>query len=317
MPRTKTASQRSAGILIKRFEGSEGRRLLLEALREQKMVSGNANLANDIANVGELIPVAAGTTVVEQGGIDNHVFLILAGSFNVVVNGKIATRRHPADHVGEMAAVQPTQPRSATVTAVEDSVLLKISEPQLAALGTKYSEIYRYLAKELSKRLLQRNSQLMAKRDKIHIFIMSSAEALGIARAVQSGLDDGSLQVSVWTDGVFRASQYAIENLERELDRSDFAIAVVQPDDATKSKGKHKPSARENVIFELGFFIGRLGRHRALLLEPRGEEVKLPSDLTGLTTIPYRIPPGKDWAAALGPACNRIREIISDLGLNN
>jgi CRP/FNR family cyclic AMP-dependent transcriptional regulator len=70
------------------------------------------------------------------------------------------------------------------------------------------------------------------------------------------------------------------------------------------------------VIFELGFFMGRLGRHRSLLLEPRGEEVKLPSDLSGITTISYKHDPG-NWAAALGPACNRIRTIIKDLGPNN
>jgi len=317
MPRKKAATQPSAGILAKRFEGSEGRRLLLEALREQKMVSGNADLANDLADLGELISVAAGTTVVVQGDSDNHVFLIVAGSFNIVVNGKMLNRRHSFDHFGEMAAIHPSQPRSATVTAVEDSVVLKISEPHLAALGKKYSEIYRYLAKELARLLLQRNSVVAAKRDKIQIFIMCSTEGLKIARAVQSGLEDGAFQVSVWKDGVFRDSQYAIEELESELDHSDFAIAVVPPDRTTTGREKHKPPPRDNVIFELGFFIGRLGRHRSLLLEPRGDAVKLPSDLTGLTTIPYRAAPGKGLAAALAPACQRIREIVSDLGPNN
>jgi CRP/FNR family cyclic AMP-dependent transcriptional regulator len=146
---------------------------------------------------------------------------------------------------------------------------------------------------------------------------MSSSEALEVARAVQNAMDDDSLDVFVWTDGVFRASQYAIESLERELDRSDFAIAIAQPDDSTKSRGRNRPSPRDNVIFELGLFIGRLGRHRSLLLEPRGEKVKLPSDLTGLTTIPYRTATGRDLAGAIGPACNRIRDIINDLGPNN
>jgi len=53
-----------------------------------------------------------------------------------------------------------------------------------------------------------------------------------------------------------------------------------------------------------------------LLLEPRGEEVKLPSDLSGITTIPYKYDP-KNLAAALGPACNRIRDVINELGPNN
>jgi len=62
--------------------------------------------------------------------------------------------------------------------------------------------------------------------------------------------------------------------------------------------------------------MGRLGRHRSLLLEPRGEAVKLPSDLSGITTIPYKYDP-KDLSAVLGPACNRIRDVINELGPNN
>ena len=47
-----------------------------------------------------------------------------------------------------------------------------------------------------------------------------------------------------------------------------------------------------------------------------GEEVKLPSDLSGITTVTYKYDP-KDLPAALGPACNRIRDIINELGPNN
>ena len=71
------------------------------------------------------------------------------------------------------------------------------------------------------------------------------------------------------------------------------------------------------MIFEIGLFIGRLGRKRSLMLEPRGEEVKLPSDLSGITTITYKIGPADDLAAAIGPACNTMRGIINDLGPNN
>jgi CRP/FNR family cyclic AMP-dependent transcriptional regulator len=161
MPRKRAASATSSAAgLMQRFEGADGRRLLLEALRDQKMVSGNNDLAADLAAQGELIPVIAGTTVIEQDAEDNHVFLILLGAFRIVVNGKLVNKRYSSDHIGEMAAIQPSQRRSASVTAIEDSVLLKISEPQLAELGKKYPEIYRLLAKELAKRLLQRNAML-------------------------------------------------------------------------------------------------------------------------------------------------------------
>ena len=72
-----------------------------------------------------------------------------------------------------------------------------------------------------------------------------------------------------------------------------------------------------NVIFELGLFMGRLGKARAILMEPREEGVKLPSDLAGITTIPYKYEAGVDAAALMGPACNILREHILRLGPNN
>jgi predicted nucleotide-binding protein len=69
-------------------------------------------------------------------------------------------------------------------------------------------------------------------------------------------------------------------------------------------------------MFELGVFIGRLGRTRTFLVEPRGEEIALPSDLTGLNALTYKYGDGTDLASALGPVCNRVRTIIKELGTN-
>lgn len=85
----------------------------------------------------------------------------------------------------------------------------------------------------------------------------------------------------------------------------------------TKSRGDEWPSPRDNVVFELGMFVGRLGRARAILMEPREEKVKLPSDLSGVTTITYNFKQGEDAATLLGPACNRLRDHINALGPNN
>ena len=73
----------------------------------------------------------------------------------------------------------------------------------------------------------------------------------------------------------------------------------------------------DNVIFELGLFMGRLGRKRAILMEPREEKLKLPSDFAGVTTVPYRYEPGASAAALMGPACNRLRSHFLELGANN
>jgi predicted nucleotide-binding protein len=301
--------------MIERFRGEGGRRNLIEALRNQKIVAGDAGLAEQIADLGILSEVGPGTTIIEQGAEDTDIYLIIVGAFDVIVNGRKVNRRFANDHVGEMAAIQPTQRRSATLVSTEKSVLCKLTEQQLTELGRQYSDIWRLIAKELARRLEQRNVHVTATHDKIRIFIISSAEALEIARTIQNAFEY-DFTVVVWTDGVFRASWYPIESLERQLDQSDFAIAVAQPDDITLSRGGSSPTARDNVIFELGLFIGRIGRQRSFLVEPRGEEVKLPSDLSGITALPYRYDPA-NLAASLGPACNRIRAIIKDLGPNN
>jgi CRP/FNR family cyclic AMP-dependent transcriptional regulator len=301
--------------MIERFEGESGRQNLTEAIRSQKIVSGVTDLAERIMDLSSLIEVDPGTSIIEQGAEDNDVYLIIAGAFDIFVNGRKVARRFANDHVGEMAAIQPTQLRSATVTATEKSVLCKLTEPQLTEIARQYPDVWRFIAKELARRLEQRNAHVTATHEKIRIFIISSAEALEIARTIQNAFEY-DFTVVVWTDGVFRASWYPIESLERQLDQSDFAIAVAQPDDTMLSRGESAPATRDNVIFELGMFIGRIGRQRSFLVEPRGEEVKLPSDLSGITALTYKYD-AENLAAAMGPACNRIRAIVRELGPNN
>jgi CheY-like chemotaxis protein len=65
-----------------------------------------------------------------------------------------------------------------------------------------------------------------------------------------------------------------------------FAVVLLTPDDigASRSKPKPlKPRARQNVIFELGYFIGLLGRSRVCVLYKEG--VELPSDYHGVIYI--------------------------------
>ena len=61
-----------------------------------------------------------------------------------------------------------------------------------------------------------------------------------------------------------------------------FAVVVLTPDDlgGVATDEAQKSRARQNVIFELGYFVGSLGRGRACLL--RKGEVEIPSDLYGV-----------------------------------
>lgn len=303
--------------MLQRFEGDAGRRLRLELLATQKMVAGNRELAEQIDDRIKLRLVAPDEMLIEQGGADNDVHLVFTGSLNIVVNGRIVGKRGPGDHVGEMAAIEPAQRRSASVIAIEETVVATISEPDLAELGAKYPEIYRCIAKELARRIFQRNALVSAAHDTIRVFIISSVESLSVARIIQNAFEHDKFTTTVWTDGVFKVASYTLQSLEDAIEDSDFAIAIAHADDVTECRGKDWPSPRDNVIFELGLFMGRLGKQRAILMEPRDEGVKLPSDLAGITTISYRYSPGRDAAAMMAPACNALREHIVGLGPNN
>jgi predicted nucleotide-binding protein len=139
---------------------------------------------------------------------------------------------------------------------------------------------------------------------------MSSVEALPIVDLLIKQFAHDPFLAVAWKNGVFRASQYTLDELEAELDDSDFAIAVAQPDDVVITRETRWPAMRDNVTFELGLFMGRLGRRRAFLMEPRDADIQLPSDLAGMTTIPYRYVPGRDAEHYIAPACAKLRELI-------
>src|SRR5258708_6240292 len=186
--------------MISRFEGVSGRRLRVETIAGQKLVGGNVALAEELADRVSLLALSKGQNLIEQNDGGNDLYLIFSGVFDVMVNGRIIGKRGPYDHVGEMAAIQPTQKRSATLTATEDAVVAKLSEADVHELGTRYPNIYRHIAQELARRLMQRNALVNVYHQTIRVFIISSAEALPIARVVQSAFQHDPYVTKEWTD---------------------------------------------------------------------------------------------------------------------
>ena len=80
--------------------------------------------------------------------------------------------------------------------------------------------------------------------------------------------------------------QTIIEKFEQHADVG-FVVALLTPDDVGSIHGEEddlKPRARQNVIFEFGYFIGKLGRKRVCALV-KGD-VEKPSDYDGVLYIP-------------------------------
>ncbi len=142
------------------------------------------------------------------------------------------------------------------------------------------------------------------------LFIGSSAEALPVAEAIQYNLHH-AYDVTVWSQGAFRLNEYALESLLRQLDKSDFAIFVLSDDDQVASRRKEQLAPRDNVLFELGLFMGHLGRRKAFVVYRSDIDIKMLSDLAGITLAPYRMS-NENLHAALGPACTRIKSAIDE-----
>ena len=81
--------------------------------------------------------------------------------------------------------------------------------------------------------------------------------------------------------------------IEKFTEYSDvgFAIVLLSPDDICLFKEdsieKKRFRARQNVIFELGFFIGKLGRGRVISLYRQTGDFDLPSDYSGVLFVPF------------------------------
>ena len=141
-------------------------------------------------------------------------------------------------------------------------------------------------------------------------FIGSSSEDRVIARALSATIAD-FCSPSLW-EFAFPPGRTAIEALEAELRRCQFAVLVVEPTDETISRGIEWGSPRDNVVFELGLFMGLLGRGRVFLLSPTSMTLKVPSDLNGVTRLVYRGSADRnDIRSTLVAAVEDLRQAIN------
>jgi hypothetical protein len=114
---------------------------------------------------------------------------------------------------------------------------------------------------------------------------------------------------------VFGLSQGTLESLVGALDDFDFAVLVLTPDDLLTSRDQTTPAPRDNVLFELGLFMGALGRQRTYVLYDRTSTIKLPSDLAGVSAATYEPHSNGNLEAALGAAATRIEDRVQKLGV--
>jgi hypothetical protein len=153
----------------------------------------------------------------------------------------------------------------------------------------------------------------MTDRKRASLFIGSSSEGLEIAQALQIGLDY-DCEVTIWNQGAFGLGEGTLESLVKLLDRFDFAILVLTPDDMVNSRGQRAQAPRDNVLFELGLFMGGIGRDRTFIVHDRTVDIRLPSDLAGVTAATFARRSDGNLVAAVGAVTARIATVVKQVG---
>lgn len=297
-----------------RYEGEDGRRLLIDALKQQALVQHDAAVAAQLVDSGHLVEFKAGETLISQNDTENSIFLILSGEAAVSINGRHVASRSARESIGEMALLDPAAPRSATVTALKNITALKITEPDFHRIATANPSLWRALAMVVADRLRQRNRFHRAPNERPVLFVGSSVEGLAVAKNIQLLLKHSTMDIRLWTSGVFGPSGVTIDVLLEQLDTCDFAAFVFGPDDKLASRGEQYDAPRDNVIFELGLFMGRVGRERAFFIKDQRSNLKIPTDLLGVTPLTYIASDKANLVSILGPVCTEIEITVGRLG---
>ncbi len=291
------------------FAGPDGPDRIADILRDGRVLRDHHDVATELARLGTVQGLESGGILFHQDAIDNAVFFVLSGAVDIVINGQPVAQRRANDILGELALLEPSPRRSATVVAREPTWLLRLRAEDFLRLVDTHPLVWKGMAREIAERLRQRGRLVPCANGHPRLFLGSSVERLRVVDALMLGLRH-NVDLKPWTDA-FRPSHYTVDELSAQLAVCDFAAFVFAPDDVTRSRGRKRPVVRDNVLFEVGLFMGILGRERVFLVKPLGQALDLPSDLTGLKPVDYA---GSAEAPDVNASCAEIRRVVSSLG---
>lgn len=137
--------------------------------------------------------------------------------------------------------------------------------------------------------------------DKKKLFIGSSNEKLALAEQSKSFLEK-DFEVTIWNErvwdsSVFKINQNFLADLLKATLQFDFGILLGTNDDKVTFRGDIVLQPRDNVLFELGLFTGRLGTSKCAFLIDR--DIKLLSDFGGLTLAQFEMGDDNSFKSAV------------------
>lgn len=125
---------------------------------------------------------------------------------------------------------------------------------------------------------------------KRRLFIGSSSEELKLAERAKKILNvDFDVTIwneSVWEKSVFKLNDSFLNSLLKATLKFDFGLLLGTKDDKVKVRGVTKMQPRDNILFELGLFTGRLGISKCAFLVD--EKIDILSDLKGISLAKFK-----------------------------
>jgi predicted nucleotide-binding protein len=159
-----------------------------------------------------------------------------------------------------------------------------ISSDQFAQILSDVESLSDFLGKAGTSSLSCQISQTSRVPTTKNIFIIHGHDELNTRRLTQLLQNHFNLNpiAMLSKPGMSRP---LIEKFEDEAQSCSFAFGLFTPDDEIINAANRYKQARPNVIYEVGWFIGRLGKHRVNLLLKHGTNIH--SDLDGVSRIPF------------------------------
>lgn len=138
------------------------------------------------------------------------------------------------------------------------------------------------------------------------VFIGSSSEQIACAHALEENLA-ADFDLNLWTN-LAKLGRTVPEILTEAKRTNDFAIIILTSDDITVSRDEAERAPRDNLVFELGWFMSAFGPRRTFFVVEQGVVTKIPSDLRGMIYATFRR--REPLNAAMGAASSQLRRAI-------
>lgn len=171
--------------------GNGERNRIRTTLLQNPAVGGEAAIADRLLSSGEVVRFRKGEKIIEQGAFGDEVYFLLFGDTDIIADGRKLTMRSVPNQVGEMSAIEPGQPRSATVQVRSRSAeAWRIDGADFRGIRDAFPQFTERLQIEMSSRHRERivAGQIARENNSLSWFWLSLAAAFLVGLMTFFGL---------------------------------------------------------------------------------------------------------------------------------